>query len=54
MDEVEHGPTAFYAGGGGEPYYQPVIECLCGYSTGRCDDWALAGTLYDVHLKEAR
>lgn len=48
----QHGPEACYAGGSGEPYYQPVLICLCGFSTGRCDSWEDAGREYDKHRKE--
>ena len=49
--EVEHGPASiYYAGGPGTVYYQPVIECLCGWSTGRCDNWTEAGQYLDSHL----
>ncbi len=49
--EQEHGITAFYAGGPGEPYYQPVLECSCGFSSYRCDSWEDAGSAIDAHLK---
>lgn len=49
-DEVEHSVEACYAGGPGEPYYQPVLSCTCGFSTGRCDDWETAGREMDYHL----
>lgn len=33
---IEHGvECACYAGGPGEPYYRPSIECICGWGTGR-------------------
>lgn len=51
--EVEHSVTALYSGGPGEPYFQPVIECSCGWGSGRCESWAEAGGLYDDHLAEA-
>jgi hypothetical protein len=53
-DEVECGVEAFYAGGPGEPYYQPVMRCLCGFTTGRCDSWSEAGESYDEHRREMR
>lgn len=49
-EEAEHGVTAYYAGGPGEPYYQPVMDCLCGFSTGRCADWESAGRDFDRHF----
>ncbi len=52
--EVEHGVTAYYAGGPGEPYYQPVLDCLCGYSTGRSDGWSEAGAIMDLHLSRVK
>ncbi len=55
MEDEEHGiSAACYAGGPGEPYYQPVMECLCGFSTGRCDSWEDAGREFDDHLAEAQ
>ena len=30
--------------------YKPVMDCLCGWSTGRCDYWEDAGRLLDIHL----
>lgn len=51
--KIEHGiALAVYAGGPGEPYYRPVIECSCGYSTGRQASWQFAGKLFDLHLAE--
>ncbi len=50
-DLQEHGITAFYAGGPGYPYYQPVLECTCGFSSGRCDNWEEAGECMDSHLE---
>lgn len=52
--EPEHGVEAYYAGGPGVPYYQPVLSCTCGWSSGRCDDWEEAGQLLDLHLAETR
>jgi hypothetical protein len=51
-DLTEHGPQAFYAGGPGEPYYQPSILCLCNWSTGREQTWEECGRLFDEHLSE--
>ena len=47
----EHGVEAYYAGGPGEPYYQPVLACLCKWTTGRCDSWEEAGRAMDEHIK---
>lgn len=53
--DVEHGiGHAAYAGGPGEPYFQPYMECLCGWSTGRCDSWQSAGEELDEHLAEVK
>ena len=52
MDEVIHGVEACYAGGPGDPYYQPVLSCLCGFSTGRCESWEDAGIAMDDHREE--
>lgn len=49
-DVQEHGITAFYSGGPGEPYYQPVLECTCGFSSGRSESWQEAGIAIDEHL----
>ncbi len=51
-ETVEHGVTAFYAGGPGEPYYQPVLECLCGWSSSRSDSWQDAGEAMDRHIAD--
>ena len=49
----EHGVDfAGYGGGSGEPYYQPVMQCLCGYSTGRQESWEDCGRMFDEHLTE--
>lgn len=31
-----------------------LIECLCGYSTGRCESWEDAGRDFDEHLAETK
>lgn len=50
---VEHGPeVAMYSGGPGEPYYQPIIICLCGWSSERQSSWQFVGELFDEHLAE--
>lgn len=52
--EVLHGISeAWYAGGPGHPYYQPVMDCLCGWSTGRQPSWETAGEYLDSHLEES-
>jgi hypothetical protein len=54
IQPVEHGvETACYAGGPGEPYYQPAMECMCGWGTGRCKSWQTAGRKFDEHLRTA-
>ncbi len=50
--EIQHGPQAGYSGGPGEPYFQPFIDCLCGWSSGRVDSFEMAGELFDAHIKE--
>ena len=51
----QHGiALACYAGGPGDLYYQPYMECLCGFSTGRCRSWGDAGEVLDEHLEEAK
>ena len=51
--EQEHGvELACYSGGPGEPYYQPEMICLCGYSTRRQESWEYCGRLFDMHLKK--
>lgn len=49
--QIVHGITlACYAGGSGEPYFQPYMECSCGFSTGRQGCWRDAGEAMDRHL----
>lgn len=48
---AEHGIAGAFYSSDGERYL-PVMECTCGYSTGRCSDWAGAGESFDDHLKE--
>jgi hypothetical protein len=51
---VEHGPdTACYSGGPGEPYYQPWLQCLCGWVSERQPSWEDVGAAFDAHLAEA-
>lgn len=49
----EHGIAAAFYSSDGE-HYRPVLECLCGYSTGRQYDWEEAGALLDAHLLHER
>lgn len=44
-----HEISACYSGGPGEPYYRPVLQCSCGFSTGRQDAWEDAGRVFDEH-----
>ena len=53
-NEKQHGISACYSGGPGEPYYQPCLDCDCGFSTGRCETWEDAGRAFDEHVKEIR
>ena len=47
----EHGiKEAYYAGGPGRTYFLPVMICMCGFETDRCDSWADAGGQLDKHL----
>ena len=53
--ETEHGvESACYSGGPGEPYYQPVMYCLCGFSTERQPSWEDAGREFDEHLEDVK
>ena len=55
QEQVSHEITCCYEGGGpGEPYYQAVMQCGCGFSTDRCANWEDAGRLMDHHLDEVR
>lgn len=49
---LEHNIEAYYSAGPGEPYYQPVIGCSCGFSSGRCKNWEEAGEAMDRHIRE--
>ena len=40
---------AFYSGGPGEPYFQPAMQCSCGWSV-RDETWTDVGAAYDAHL----
>ena len=49
----EHGVgLALSSGGPGEPYLQPSITCLCGWSSGRAKSWEEVGRLLDEHLAD--
>lgn len=49
---VEHGPDVVcYAGGVGDPYYQPFLKCLCWWSL-RDAAWETVGRAFDEHLEE--
>ena len=51
-ETLEHGIAgAFYSSDGER--YQPVMECTCGFSTGRQMDWEEAGAMLDEHLQKA-
>ena len=45
---------ALYYGGPGEPYFQPVMECTCGWSTERSMNWEEAGRSFDEHLEQIK
>ena len=52
IEQDGHGiEVAFYASDG--EHYFPVMECLCGWDTGRCIDWEDAGNQLDGHLGTA-
>ena len=54
-DEKQRGiAIACYVGGPSTNYYLPYMECLCGFSTGRCNTWQGAGELLDEHLKATK
>lgn len=47
----QHGiAAAYYSGGPGEPYFQAVMECCCGWTSARRQSWAEAGEELDQHL----
>lgn len=50
-DEL-HEISCCYSGGPGEPYYQPVMVCSCGFCTARSANWADAGSEMDNHIEE--
>ena len=41
---------ACFRGGPGEPYFRPSIDCMCGWTTGRCTSWEDAGRALDAHF----
>jgi len=49
-----HEVSCCYAGGPGAPYYQPTMNCSCGFSSGRCENWEEAGQAMDIHIAERR
>lgn len=51
-EQDDHSVFALYAGGFGEPYFQPVLECSCGFSSGRSESWEEAGRAYDEHRQK--
>jgi hypothetical protein len=52
-ENLTHGiEEACYRGGPEEPYYQPAMDCMCGFSTGRCASWEDAGRELDIHLEK--
>jgi hypothetical protein len=52
-DEL-HEISCCYSGGPGEPYYQAVMSCSCGFRTERCLTWQEAGEEMDAHIEEIR
>lgn len=54
VPEEVHSIDAYYAGGPGEPYFQPVLSCSCGFETDRSGSWEDAGYEMDIHLQKAR
>ncbi len=52
---VEHGVQgAYYSGGPGEPYYQCVMKCCCGWISERHSSWQNAGEEFDEHLESVK
>ena len=52
--DIQHGiAAATYSGGPGESYFQPVMECLCGFCTPRSENWEEAGRIFDEHLRDS-
>jgi hypothetical protein len=52
-ESVHHGVEGAFYNSDGEKYL-PVIDCLCGWSTGRQFNWEDAGAEFDRHLKESQ
>lgn len=52
MDDLEHGIEAAYYANGPEYKFKPVVDCLCGWSSGRQSNLEDAGRLYDEHIAE--
>ncbi|QNI37511.1 hypothetical protein [Edaphobacter albus] len=50
-EQVQHGPKEAGYSSDGEKY-RPYIDCLCGFSTGRCINWMDAGEVFDDHLRD--
>jgi hypothetical protein len=50
---LEHAVEACYAGGHGQPYYQPFFFCSCGFRI-RKETWAEVGEALDRHLADAK
>ena len=53
-EEEEHEMEACYAGGHGDPYYQPHISCSCRKFSAREETWEEVGALYDEHLRSLK
>jgi len=47
-EHVEHRLMAYFSSDGER--YKPVMDCTCGFDTGRCDSFAEAGEMVDEHL----
>ena len=53
LDLDQHGPSeAAYSSNGEE--YKPYMDCICGWSTGRCEDWESVGVEFALHVKESQ
>lgn len=51
-DAPQHNVGAIYSSNGEK--YMPVLDCSCGFSTGRCSDWEEAGASLDEHVMEVK
>lgn len=49
---IEHDVSAYYSSDGDK--YRPVMECSCGFISGRCSDWEEAGIKMDNHFYDLR